>query len=421
MNDGVSKGQGNSRYLKSNIPASTTLQQLISMLNNGTFPVDFNGINEAGWLQIGTALNKANLFSDQTAAKYPAGTETVDGALGLLGGGVLYENKTISHSTTIGEMPLGYEFEVDGFVFRKVVDNYANTGFAGIYSLSGLAKKNVQGGTNDGYENCQLDAYYSGEYYSSLPEFIRSNMQTASIQVINDSSTTSGPLKTIQRKLFAPAAIELDADADYYSASTKEGTFINGLLELTDVNSFTRTPYNVDTFFAVDDNRQVIINMSRPNSLITPPLLLLKNDLSITIPDTQDIRMTDLLGRLISIPASQIVDGVKIATGSYMGTGTYGKSNPNTLEFPFEPKLVLIGGHFTSYPGMLGNWPGTFLVKGWRYASAFGVFNENEDYGLHVVWGEKSVSWYSTRTSASMTDTYQGNSDMHTYYYVALG
>lgn len=81
MNDGVSKGQGNSRYLKSNIPANTTLQQLISMLNNGTFPVDFNGINEAGWLQIGTALNKANLFSDQTAAKYPDGTETVDGAL----------------------------------------------------------------------------------------------------------------------------------------------------------------------------------------------------------------------------------------------------------------------------------------------------------------------------------------------------
>nr|DAU71617.1 MAG TPA: hypothetical protein [Caudoviricetes sp.] len=84
MNDGVSKGQGNSRYLKSNIPASTTLQQLISMLNNGTFPVDFNGINEAGWLQIGTALNKANLFSDQTAAKYPTGTETVDGALGAI-------------------------------------------------------------------------------------------------------------------------------------------------------------------------------------------------------------------------------------------------------------------------------------------------------------------------------------------------
>lgn len=81
MIDSVSKGQGNSRYLKSNIPASTTLQQLISMLNNGTFPVDFNGINEAGWLQIGTALNKANLFSDQTAAKYPDGTETVDGAL----------------------------------------------------------------------------------------------------------------------------------------------------------------------------------------------------------------------------------------------------------------------------------------------------------------------------------------------------
>ena len=34
--------------------------------------------------QEGTPLNKANLFSDETAAKYPAGTETVDGALDYL-------------------------------------------------------------------------------------------------------------------------------------------------------------------------------------------------------------------------------------------------------------------------------------------------------------------------------------------------
>ena len=34
--------------------------------------------------QEGTPLNKANLFSDETAAKYPAGTETVDGALAAL-------------------------------------------------------------------------------------------------------------------------------------------------------------------------------------------------------------------------------------------------------------------------------------------------------------------------------------------------
>lgn len=34
--------------------------------------------------------------------------------------------------------------------------------------------------------------------------------------------------------------------------------------------------------------------------------------------------------------------GAKIATGSYTGTGTYGASNPNSITFPFTPKLVWI-------------------------------------------------------------------------------
>ena len=32
----------------------------------------------------------------------------------------------------------------------------------------------------------------------------------------------------------------------------------------------------------------------------------------------------------------------KIQTGSYVGTGTYGASNPNSLTFPFTPKFVYI-------------------------------------------------------------------------------
>lgn len=68
MKDFVSLGNGDSRYLKSNIPSNTTLAQLITMLRNGTFPFDFNGINPAGIAQIGTGLNKENLLNDDTAA-----------------------------------------------------------------------------------------------------------------------------------------------------------------------------------------------------------------------------------------------------------------------------------------------------------------------------------------------------------------
>ncbi len=41
-------------------------------------------------------------------------------------------------------------------------------------------------------------------------------------------------------------------------------------------------------------------------------------------------------------PLGQLGDQVRIETGSYVGTGTYGKANPNTLTFGFVPKLVIV-------------------------------------------------------------------------------
>lgn len=69
MQDGIIKGTGNSRYLKSisNFLAQyPTYQDFAAALAAGTLPIDLNGINEAGWDQLGTALNKVNLLSDET-------------------------------------------------------------------------------------------------------------------------------------------------------------------------------------------------------------------------------------------------------------------------------------------------------------------------------------------------------------------
>lgn len=70
MKNLVPLGTGNSRFMKSNIPASTTLAQLIQMLNNGTFPYDIGPINPAGISQQGTPLNKDTLLKDATALLY---------------------------------------------------------------------------------------------------------------------------------------------------------------------------------------------------------------------------------------------------------------------------------------------------------------------------------------------------------------
>ena len=68
MKDSISKNQGNSRYLKSNLLEGTSWDAALAMLRAGTFPIDLNGINADGWTQVGTALNKANLLTDATAS-----------------------------------------------------------------------------------------------------------------------------------------------------------------------------------------------------------------------------------------------------------------------------------------------------------------------------------------------------------------
>lgn len=62
MKDSIIAGTGNSRYLRTSLPADTTWEDALEMLRSGTFPVDFAGINDAGFTQLGTALNTANLL-----------------------------------------------------------------------------------------------------------------------------------------------------------------------------------------------------------------------------------------------------------------------------------------------------------------------------------------------------------------------
>ncbi len=89
MKDGIISGNGNSRYLKTVAAAMElypTYQEFLQALIAGTFPIDLNGINNAGWSQLGTPLNKGNLLSDNTETRLwgSAGNHTVDQALGRI-------------------------------------------------------------------------------------------------------------------------------------------------------------------------------------------------------------------------------------------------------------------------------------------------------------------------------------------------
>lgn len=69
--------------MKSSIPDSATWEDMRTLLRNGTFPFDLNGLNDAGIQQQGMALSKANLLSDATATALGlSGDPTVDDAFG---------------------------------------------------------------------------------------------------------------------------------------------------------------------------------------------------------------------------------------------------------------------------------------------------------------------------------------------------
>lgn len=94
---------------------------------------------------------------------------------------------------------------------------------------------------------------------------------------------------------------------------------------------------------------------------------------------------------------------VKIATGSYVGTGTYGEDYPCSLTFDFVPKVVIVQPSTESTIIT----PMVALYGSATYLSYNGSGS--------VTWSENTVSWMS-RSGA--VQTY--NSNNRTYFYAAF-
>lgn len=128
----------------------------------------------------------------------------------------------------------------------------------------------------------------------------------------------------------------------------------------------------------------------------------------------------------MGVPLDNAVTAPKIDTGSYTGTGTYGASNPNSLTFAFEPKLVFMFkdkfpvygsvSSTTSYPVY-----GTTIGMTTTYSrSLFNIYGRRsgDDYYLYAKKSSdgKTLSWYhEARADDQMNDSGV------TYRYIAIG
>lgn len=112
----------------------------------------------------------------------------------------------------------------------------------------------------------------------------------------------------------------------------------------------------------------------------------------------------------IGVPLDNAVTAPKIETGSYVGTGTYGASNPNTLTFGFIPKLVIIKPNSTTDKYHFE------VIQGQTKTFSY---QDNTNYGkVEISWDGSSISWYCTSDDGSEG---QLNKAEYTYYYFAIG
>ena len=329
--------------------------------------------------QEGTPLNKANLLKDATAALYGKTNAAVpDDILSLLSKSTLTKVAEKYTKTTIATLDVGktITLNVSGTPKEFIVVHQGKPSSLYDDSCNGtwLLMKDIyenrvwQSGNINKYENSDIHAYLN----STFLNLFGSNIKDAVKQVKIPYRKNGGPGGTDQSgatglptKIFLLSGYEVGwttsdnsdlpvdgAKLDYFTASSggnsKRIANFNGSAS----RWWLRSPYIKDTsnVWTVYPNGSLDVHgASSPNgirpALILPSTFAIYTDSSGNIYTEQEYetKITDVLGNLISIPVDQIKDGVKIAVGSYTGTGTYGSSNPNSLTFGFEPKLVFIG------------------------------------------------------------------------------
>ena len=109
----------------------------------------------------------------------------------------------------------------------------------------------------------------------------------------------------------------------------------------------------------------------------------------------------------------------QIATGSYVGTGTYGRSNPTVITCGFKPKIVVFV--FDSAESSTNsNVPGSSVlgatICGWQYnitTLTYGIYPNRKD--IHYTQTDSGLLIHADEAYA------QNNAQRFTYQWVAIG
>lgn len=118
----------------------------------------------------------------------------------------------------------------------------------------------------------------------------------------------------------------------------------------------------------------------------------------------------------ISDVLAQLGTKAKIQTGSYVGTGAYGASNPCSLTFDFVPKFLYIKSDNSSSAGFFLPYTLTNTFKNFAYQG----FIQNTAIQSSNCYGKMegtTLSWYNKMSSEGVGGQFNNSG---TYHYIAL-
>lgn len=362
--------------------------------------------------QEGDPLNKATLLKDATAALFGLGTDAVpDDVLALLSKAALY--KTVTPDIQLGTLNEGDIFilnengePVEFYVAKKDYEASYNSGRVLVVRKYGVEKGqwNLQG--INAYDNSIIDTWFNQTYLKTLDEQVQVAISETNIPYTPMRGTTT--VKRINKSVFALSLTELGRSD---SNARKEGSSLPIVSSLIGIDQWTRTQYfNAAGVFAVTSSGSALSNNVSNNNYYYRPAFTLPSSFNIGKPTTGLYDVSDNL--LLKLP------GVQIATGSYVGTGKYGESNPNSLTFEFEPKFVFLFSNYAS-----GNSEAAYqfvlMINGVQIPAIPIDYSNVIGSRWTIKWLSNTVSWYSTDSAlaqANSSEDYNKN-----YVYFAIG
>ena len=402
--------------------------------------------------QEGTPLNKENLLKDATAALFGKTNAAVpDDILNLLSKSTLAQIKEKYTKTTIGTLAVGktITLNVSGTPKEFIVVHQGKPSSLYDDSCGGtwLLMKDIyenrvwQSGNINKYESSDIHAYLNSTFLNLFDSNIKNAIKQVKIPYRKNGGsggTDQSRANGLPAKIFLLSGYEVGwttsdsgyfpvdgSKLDYFAArsggNSKRIANFNGSAALW----WLRSPYTGNTYsvWLVHSDGSYISDRASSSHGIRPALILPSTFAIYTDPSGNiyteqeyEAKITDVLGNLISIPAGQIKDGVKIATGSYTGTGTYGANNPNTLTFDFAPQLVIICGY--EYYAI--------LFRGCSFGAGIRINIGSEHSRLKAIWSNNSVSWYcenvfTSNSVGTVSAQQQLNNIDITYQYISIG